>query len=358
MKHIFILLFSIVLFNSENIEAQTFQQISVDLAKVIIENNADNPQFTILDVRTPEEYAAGHIENAFNRNFYDADFEQQLDSLDKNRTYLIYCQAGVRSGFAYQMTQELGFTDVSDMLGGTSAWVAAGYPLSFNPPPNIDIYANNETCGGGNFAVKSKVFLEGFYNGDNTMSTDLNDENLIPLQAPFETETIGLDAQINDAVDWVKVCLRTEKDATAAACQAAMLLSNGTIVDINENECLSFENLSSSNSYYVSVHHKGHLSVLSEVAISSGGNVDFTAALNTATGIEPMKNENGVFVLFGGDYDSNGNVNSLDFNAWSQDGATVNSYKPVDGDGNGIVNNLDYNIWATNRSKVGLSFDF
>lgn len=142
MKHIKILL--LLFFTVQFSNAQIFEEISVDEAKTLIEENIDNPLFTILDVRTPAEYLPAHIEGAFNRNFYDADFEQQLDSLNKNRVYLIYCQSGGRSGATLDLVESLNFTEVYDMLGGMNAWNGASYPTTDVIPELIDLTAEVE----------------------------------------------------------------------------------------------------------------------------------------------------------------------------------------------------------------------
>lgn len=72
-----------------------------------------------LDVRTAEEYDAGHVEGARNIDFYAADFADQLAELPKDDQYVVYCQSGNRSGQAKALMDEMGFTDVID--GGAYA---------------------------------------------------------------------------------------------------------------------------------------------------------------------------------------------------------------------------------------------
>jgi rhodanese-related sulfurtransferase len=86
------------------------------------------PAFTYIDVRTPEEYSDGHIDNAINIDFNSADFKETINKLDKNAAYLVYCRSGVRSAAASAIMAELGFTDLYNMTGGFLAWQAAGYP--------------------------------------------------------------------------------------------------------------------------------------------------------------------------------------------------------------------------------------
>lgn len=147
LKFISSLLFSIVLWLSgeADLSAQTYENITVTQANMLIEENQDNAIFTILDVRTPGEYNASHLEGAYIRNFYDSDFMQQLDSLNKDRIYLIYCASGNRSGQAFATMQNLGFSAVYNMLGGISGWTNAGFPVTDVIPPYIDLTADITT---------------------------------------------------------------------------------------------------------------------------------------------------------------------------------------------------------------------
>ena len=82
----------------------------------------------IIDVRTPEEYADGHIENAINLDYYSETFEDELNKLDRNKTYLIYCRSARRSRMALDTMKGLSFTKVYNMLGGIIQWKAEGFP--------------------------------------------------------------------------------------------------------------------------------------------------------------------------------------------------------------------------------------
>jgi phage shock protein E len=89
------------------------------------------PAPRLLDVRTPEEFASGHLAGAENLDFNArASFEAQLAALDRNAPYAIYCRSDNRSGQALEMMRGLGFTDVVDLAGGIIAWQAAGRPVT------------------------------------------------------------------------------------------------------------------------------------------------------------------------------------------------------------------------------------
>jgi len=108
---------------------QAIKDISVKEVYDLIGKNKDNQSFIIIDVRTPEEFANEHIENAVNLDYYSEKFRDELNKLDKEKTYLIYCRSGNRSGKALSIMKELAFREVYNMLGGVIQWKAEGYPL-------------------------------------------------------------------------------------------------------------------------------------------------------------------------------------------------------------------------------------
>ncbi len=106
----------------------TIEDVTPQEAFALIQENQHNPEFEIIDVRTAGEFADGHIENAGNIDFYSATFREELDNLDKNQTYLIYCRSGGRSGSALDIMAELGFSEVYNLSGGIIAWNAEELP--------------------------------------------------------------------------------------------------------------------------------------------------------------------------------------------------------------------------------------
>ncbi len=106
------------------------ENITPQEASTLIQDNQDNPDFIIIDVRTPEEFAEEYIENAVNTDFYSETFRDELNNLDKNKSYLIYCRSGGRSGNALDIMAELNFREVYNISGGIIAWKAAGLPTT------------------------------------------------------------------------------------------------------------------------------------------------------------------------------------------------------------------------------------
>lgn len=88
-----------------------------------------NISFKIIDVRTPDEFAGGHVTSAINIDFRAADFEQNIDKLDKNAYYIVYCRTGVRSAGASELLLQHGFTHIINMTGGINEWLKEGYPV-------------------------------------------------------------------------------------------------------------------------------------------------------------------------------------------------------------------------------------
>ena len=109
-------------------ETAVIEDIAPQEAFTLIQNNQNNPDFVIIDVRTPGEFAGEHIENATNIDFYSEAFRDMLDNLDKNKSYLIYCAVGGRSGSALDIMAELNFREAYNVLGGINQWKAEGLP--------------------------------------------------------------------------------------------------------------------------------------------------------------------------------------------------------------------------------------
>jgi rhodanese-related sulfurtransferase len=102
------------------------ETVSPDTAATVIAENSDE---IILDIRTPEEFDQGIIEGAINIDFYEPTFSSDLDALDKDAHYVVYCRSGNRSGQAMSTFADLGFTNVTEIDGGIANWYEAGLPV-------------------------------------------------------------------------------------------------------------------------------------------------------------------------------------------------------------------------------------
>lgn len=95
---------------------RSYENITTDEAKSMMTKK----EVDILDVRTPEEYQEGHIPKAVNLPLQD--LENQVSTLDKNKTYVIVCRSGNRSGQASEILVSKGFSQIYNMEGGMLQW--------------------------------------------------------------------------------------------------------------------------------------------------------------------------------------------------------------------------------------------
>jgi thioredoxin 1 len=99
-------------------------------AKSFSEALAKTPDALVLDVRTPEEFAGGHLNKAVNVDWNSGGFDAWSKKIDKEAKIFVYCLSGGRSGSAGAALRQAGFQHVSEMEGGIMKWKAAGLPLS------------------------------------------------------------------------------------------------------------------------------------------------------------------------------------------------------------------------------------
>lgn len=109
------------------------RELGVDDAATRVKQNA---KVLILDVREPAEYAAGHIPGALNvpRGVLEAKADLEYSAREprleeRNQEVIVHCASGVRSAFAADVLQTMGFTNVKSMAGGFTAWEQGGHPV-------------------------------------------------------------------------------------------------------------------------------------------------------------------------------------------------------------------------------------
>lgn len=110
-------------------ETASFVLATPNEAAGIIDSRLGSDGFVLLDVRTPQEYAEGHIAGSDNIDFYEGAFAANIAELDRDASYVVYCRSGNRSGQTIELMQELGFTNVTDISGGIVAWQESGLPV-------------------------------------------------------------------------------------------------------------------------------------------------------------------------------------------------------------------------------------
>ncbi|MBC8488256.1 MAG: hypothetical protein H8D45_19690 [Bacteroidetes bacterium] len=220
------------------------------------------------------------------------------------------------------------------------------------------------------YTVDLKVFLEGSFNGTE-METNLNIQGLIPNNQPFEgypwyysgTENV-VSIPNSDVVDWVLVEYRDAPGASSAtsgtmiACQAAFLLKDGSIVDLDGVSNLQLNN-SINQQLFVVIWHRNHLGVLSNYALMELGgeyNYDFTSGENQAFGgsLAHKQIVPGVWGMISGDGNCDGEISETDkTNVWSVH-AGEGIYQTGDFNLDGNVDNKDKDdILIPNLGSVG-----
>ena len=88
-----------------------------------------NKNTVVLDVRTEDEFNSGHVPGAINLDYTSSDFRERLAKLDKSKTYLVHCAAGVRSAKACGVLDKASFTNLVNLEPGFSEWEKAGKPV-------------------------------------------------------------------------------------------------------------------------------------------------------------------------------------------------------------------------------------
>ncbi len=135
----FIIVFNVKTSNAEtyNTSENIYKQLTAIKCDSLVKANQTNPNFIILDVRTPTEWSNYHIYGSINHSTGSATFDTELAALPKHKLYLLHCQSGSRSAGAFTKMKNLGFAEVYEMIGGISAWKNAGLPTTTVAAPKL-----------------------------------------------------------------------------------------------------------------------------------------------------------------------------------------------------------------------------
>ena len=102
----------------ENVYPQEITKLN---SEDFVSQYKQNENTILIDVRTPEEFQSGHIEGAINIDFNNQNFETQIQSLDPNIQYFVYCRSGDRSGQAISVMKKYGFQNILELKGGLAS---------------------------------------------------------------------------------------------------------------------------------------------------------------------------------------------------------------------------------------------
>jgi rhodanese-related sulfurtransferase len=117
----------IAAWSKAGLELARVSQVTVNELKELIANQT---QLQILDVRRPPEYESGHVPGAQAAPLLNLELNLQNLRLDPAKPTAVICAGGYRSSAATSILQQQGFASLLNVTGGTSAWIAAGYPVS------------------------------------------------------------------------------------------------------------------------------------------------------------------------------------------------------------------------------------
>jgi rhodanese-related sulfurtransferase len=123
LQFIYVLFISFLFSSCQGQTPNAIQTVDV---KTFSEKLKTTPNPQLLDVRTPEEFAVEHIQNAKNNNWNGTDFVSEASKLDKSKPVFVYCKVGGRSGQAASKLAELGFKEIYNLDGGILKWNATG----------------------------------------------------------------------------------------------------------------------------------------------------------------------------------------------------------------------------------------
>ena len=106
-----------------------FRNVSTAEAAALLRGKSS---LVVLDVRTSDEFAHGHLPGARLQDFYARDFEQKLKTYPRDSLYLVYCASGGRSTKVVKRMRALGFRTAYNLRGGFEAWLDAGQKMVLN----------------------------------------------------------------------------------------------------------------------------------------------------------------------------------------------------------------------------------
>ena len=123
-----IIFFSLLLVYSCQIFDSSEINVISDTQLIEIQDN----DYILVDVRTIEEYESGHIQDAFNFDFYSESFQKEILSLDKSSSIILYCRTQNRSTKTANYLKENGYKEITVLEGGITSWVKNGNDLVYN----------------------------------------------------------------------------------------------------------------------------------------------------------------------------------------------------------------------------------
>lgn len=323
-------------------------------------NTAQNyPEFSGLNYQT----GTGLLEGSYlvssdpaNTQFYPLEVRFYLS--DGTGEGEVFLGADTYTATDYPNLKAVSFTP-GVFIPGSAKAVALTVTNAGSPTRgNTSAFSPEEPIFNGS-SVAATLYLAGAYD-QGALQTDLQANALLPTTHPYNTApwqytgTETANPLPADVVDWVLLALRTGNPQTppmtTVARRAALLKSDGQIVDLDGTSPVAFNNIQ--GSFYLQVDHRNHLGVLSAVPLNLSPGVaagyDFTTGPGQAFGTNAQHDlGNSAYGLWGGDGDRNGAVSAFDFlNVWLPENGGPLGYTYGDFNLSGTVTAFDFlNVW-------------
>jgi hypothetical protein len=241
--------------------------------------------------------------------------------------------------------------------------------ITFNETVDLTWEDNNTKVSlsynntGGNVAFNSnvytkvKLFLEGAYQTESSMTTDLNTGDLIPLDSPYSEAPREASSIPSGVTDWILIQLRAAPEGTTSASQSFFLKNDGTVVDLDGTTTDLLINGVLEGNYHIIVKHRNHLKVMSASTVplnsSSSTTYDFTTGTGQYYGGDAKlvdTSPTNKYGMYKGDTDGSGTVDANDRAAtWNDRNDT--GYNSSDCCLSGTVDANDRAATWNNRNK-------
>jgi thioredoxin len=173
----------------ENVDAKRFKQL------------LESSESVILDVRTPEEFSRGHIENATSINIADREFQKKVSLLKKDKPVYVYCLSGSRSVYAAKYMAQIGFTKLYNLQNGTIDWNRNGFKLTTDNVVAKSTSTQYNSYSFDKIITTNKLVLVDFYAPwcapCKKMSPDLEK---IKTDFKGKVEVVKIDVEVNKEV--------------------------------------------------------------------------------------------------------------------------------------------------------------
>ncbi len=303
------------------------------------------------EILTAQSISSGGFLSAFGQTFSFSDKNNEEGWTQYDESILGSGDMADGDGIVCQITFE------SVGLGSSPlAFTTADLRDDDNIPIDTATEDGTVIVGGSAVLVQVTVALEGPYDAEKSaMATRLKEQNLIPLNSPYDDAAESVGSIPDDVVDWVLVQLRKSPTGATVAEKSCFLKSNGSVVQTDGQVALTFQDVEEGG-YYLIVQHRNHLAVMSaeKAALSATATAfDFTKSLSKYYGGQAklLKNNPDVFGMYAGDGDKDEQIGQMDKAGVLSNRDTVN-YSTFDYNCSGIItiSDMDYAVSNTGKS--------